>query len=259
MGKNIFIGTSGYSYPHWKGVFYPTDLSSNKWLEFYARHFNVVELNVTFYRLPSKKSFENWYNKTPKNFKFVIKGSRFITHVKKLNECREPLETFFDNASGLKEKLLCVLWQLPPSFKFNLERLDNFLKLIKNKRFPCLHSFEFRNDSWFNEETYSLLKENNTSLCIADSPVFPRYEELTSSFIYLRLHGGKILYGSEYAEDELNSWADKTTEWLKDKKLFLAFFNNDSYGFAVKNALKFKETLNSRQKTWGNFSDVINF
>ena len=227
-------------------MFYPVNLPQNKWLEFYAQHFGCVELNVTFYRLPKKVTFRNWYKRTPKEFKFVAKGSRFITHVKRLKECQESLKIFFDGAYKLKEKLACVLWQFPPSLKYDYVRLESFIKSLKNNYKYCLHSFEFRNASWFNGNTYSLLKNSNFNLCIADSLNFPSQEVITSSFLYLRFHGGKILYGSNYSKKELNLWVNKLKKWSKNTKSLFAFFNNDACGFAVKNALQFKEILNEK-------------
>ncbi len=240
--KQIFIGTSGYNYQHWINVFYPKNLSPNRWLEFYTDHFNSVELNVTFYRLPSEKTFISWYKRTPTHFCFVIKGSRFITHIKRLKDCKESLEIFFKNVIKLKEKLKCILWQLPPSLRFDYQRLKEFVLLLKKYSF-CLHSFELRHKSWFNRSTYEIFKENNINLCIADSPDFPCEEVLTADFIYLRFHGGKILYGSEYSQEELQIWAEKAKKWLKRRKTLFAFFNNDAYGFAPKNASSFKEML----------------
>ncbi len=241
MKKRVFTGTSGYNYEHWRGIFYPPELAKDKWLIFYTQHFNCVELNVTFYRLPSEKTFHNWYKNTPAYFRFVIKGSRFITHIKRLKNCKESLNIFFQRASLLKEKLLCILWQLPPSLKIDFARLRNFIKLLK--KYPYFHSFEFRHQSWFNETIYNLLKKNKINLCIADSPRFPSQEVITTNFIYLRFHGGKILYGSNYSSEELKVWAKKTKKWLKDVNLLFAFFNNDAYGFAVKNAQEFKRLL----------------
>lgn len=246
MVKEIFIGTSGYNYVHWKNVFYPPELPQGKWLEFYTQHFNCVELNVTFYRLPQKKVFQNWYKRSPEGFKFVIKGSRFITHIKRLQDCREALKTFFDNAKELKDKLLCVLWQLPPSLKFEDKRLKDFVTILRKEYNFCAHSFEFRNQTWFNDLTYQILKDNDLNLCIADSPQFPKCEQITNKFLYLRFHGGSLLYGSEYSVDELNSWVNKIKRWNKRIELLLAFFNNDAYGFAVKNALQLKELLNEK-------------
>ena len=242
-----FIGTSGYSYRHWQeGVFYPLQWPKNKLLEYYCRHFNSVELNVTFYRLPNQSVFKNWYRKTPKSFRFVIKGSRFITHIKKLKETRNSLEMFFEAACNLKDKLICVLWQLPPSLKADLDKLQNFTKEIKQNKIAkkILHSIEFRHESWFNDQTYEIMKKNNLNLCIADSPSWPCKEVITSDFLYLRFHGGRILYGSEYSEEELQLWSRKAKEWTKTIPILFAFFNNDGYGFAVKNAQRFQSLAN---------------
>jgi len=244
--KKYFIGTSGYNYEHWQeGIFYPKGWPKNRLLEYYSKFFNSVELNVTFYRLPSRKVFEAWYRKTPQDFKFVIKGSRFITHIKRLKDCKDALENFLENAKGLKEKLICILWQLPPSLKMDLERLKYFIALLLKEKIAknILHSIEFRHESWFNNKVYKILKDYNINLCIADSPRWPIREILTSDFIYLRFHGGKVLYGSEYSEKELIIWSNKAKNWLKGKKVLFSFFNNDAYGFAVKNALRFKELL----------------
>jgi uncharacterized protein YecE (DUF72 family) len=131
----ILIGTSGFHYSHWENdVFYPIGLSKNKQLEYYAKHFDSVELNVTFYRLPSKKAFEGWRDRTPPDFHFAVKGSRFITHIKRLKDAKEPLATFLENASPLRSKIACVLWQLPPGSHLNLERLELFVKLLRRRR-----------------------------------------------------------------------------------------------------------------------------
>ena len=131
----LLIGTSGYSYKHWsKGVFYPNGLSPNKWLEFYCEQFNVVELNVTFYRLPKKTTFQGWYKRTPKDFTFVIKGNRFITHIKKLKDVEDSLKLFADNISPLTKKIKCILWQLPPSFKRDKIRLKKFCQYLKKSK-----------------------------------------------------------------------------------------------------------------------------
>ncbi|PIQ88259.1 MAG: hypothetical protein COV72_09095 [Candidatus Omnitrophica bacterium CG11_big_fil_rev_8_21_14_0_20_42_13] len=238
MRRPIYIGTSGWNYPHWRGVFYPEGLAQKNWLAYYVNFFNGVELNVTFYRLPQKEIFENWRKNTPKNFRFAAKGSRFITHIKRLKDVKAPLNLFFKNASGLGEKMAAVLWQLPPAFKQDLKRLEPFLKLIKKTKIR--QAFEFRNQTWFNEETYALLKEYNACLCIAHSGGrFPCIKETTSDFLYLRFHGVGALYSSNYSDKELKGWAEFAKKH-RDKNLF-AFFNNDARGFAVKNALRFRE------------------
>ena len=240
MTKKIFIGTSGYSYKHWIDKFYPKDLPQKRWLEFYAQHFNSVELNVTFYRLPKESLFENWYKRTPSNFRFVIKGSRFITHIKRLQDCKEPLSLFMQRAANLKDKLSCILWQTPPSLSYDSKRIKDFVKYLKE--WPqYLYSFEFRNKSWFNEELYDIFRENNINLCISDSPSYPYEEVFTSNFLYIRFHGGKKLYGSNYSSLELEDWKNKIDIWMKDKNTLFAFFNNDAYGFAIENALYFQK------------------
>lgn len=246
LRKRVFIGTSGYNYWHWgDGVFYPADLPQGKWLEYYTKFFDTVELNVTFYRLPQKKTFGNWYKRTAKNFLFVAKGSRFITHIKKLKDCAEPLKIFFTNVSALKEKLGPVLWQLPPGLKANKEKLSNFCRVLKKMMPKIAQVFEFRNESWFNDEIYEVLRKYNFLLCIAHSPDWPCVEEITADSVYLRFHGGETLYGSNYSEEELKSWARKIRNWLKQVKSVYVYFNNDAYGYAVKNALRLKEMISA--------------
>ncbi len=240
----IYIGTSGYNYKHWAdGVFYPKGLPQNKWLEHYVNFFNCVEMNVTFYRLLPKKTFDSWRKKTPKDFAFIVKGSRFITHIKRLKDIKEPLERFLENTQGLKNKLNAILWQFPSNFHLNQQRLKDFLKLLNKRVTNTRQVFEFRNESWFCDEIYRVLKNYNFSLCIAHSSHWPVKEIITSDYVYLRFHGGEVLYGSEYSEKELKSWAEKTKKWIREKKDVYAFFNNDAYGFAVKNALRLKELI----------------
>ncbi len=248
LGGRIFIGTSGYNYPHWwNNVFYPSDLSQRKWLEFYAEYFDTVELNVSFYRLPKKEVFEGWYKRTPKTFSFAVKGSRFITHIKRLKDCREPLALLLDHALPLKEKLGVMLWQLPPRFRFREERLEEFCVLLstlpRSKRFR--HAFEFRDESWFCREAFRTLEEFHFAFCIAHGSGIPPVEPVTADFVYLRLHGGEVLYGSNYSDKELKQWAEKIHDWRKKGKTVFVYFNNDAYGFAVKNALTLKRLVSS--------------
>ena len=241
-----YIGTSGYSYKHWKNVLYPSGLATSRWLEFYSRTFNSVELNVTFYRLPKRQTFETWKEQTPPHFRFVIKGSRYITHLRRLLQSAEALDNFFTNAAGLGKKLICVLWQLPPSMKMNIQRLDDFLHVLKEKYGWCRHSFEFRNPSWFTPQTYECLTRYDASLCIADSPRASTPVHTSATFLYLRFHGGRVLYGSEYSRQELAAWATNAARWMRGKTVLFAFFNNDAQGFAVKNAQMFKELINEK-------------
>jgi uncharacterized protein YecE (DUF72 family) len=245
----IFIGTSGYNYPHWwNGVFYPSHLPQKRWLEFYTEYFDTVELNVSFYRLPKKEVFEGWYKRTPNDFLFAVKGSRLITHMKRLRDCREPLSLLLDHASPLKKKLGVVLWQLPPRFKFQKERLEEFcvlLSTLPRSEILC-HAFEFRDESWLCPDAFRILEEFNYAFCIASGSGLPTMEVVTSDFVYLRLHGGEVLYGSNYSDKELKRWAEKIQRWREKGKMVFVYFNNDAYGFALKNALTLKKLLLTR-------------
>lgn len=233
MGK-AFVGTSGFSYSHWgEGVFYPKGLPQSKWFEYYCQHFDTVELNVSFYRLPKKETFVDWRRRAGEDFVFAIKGSRYITHVKKLKDGREPVKRFFKSAAGIKNGKDVVLWQLPPRFKANPERLAQFLKLLpKNWR----HAFEFREESWLDKEIYKILREYNAAVVFQDYPQWPVTEEITADFVYLRFHGKTRLYSSCYTEKELRNWARKIKGWTKKDLDVYAYFNNDALGYAVENA-----------------------
>ncbi len=245
---DFFIGTSGYNYKHWlNGVFYPPGIRENELLSYYQKYFNCVELNVTFYRLPSQKVFDSWYKKSKRDFGFVVKGSRFITHLKRLKDIEESIKFFSQRCSLLREKLLCALWQLPPSLKIDTSKLSIFINCIKRDKVlkSIDHSIEFRHPSWFTEEVIKILRDNNMNLCIAHSSRWQMCEEITSNFLYLRFHGGEILYGTEYSLEELKTWAEKINKWIDNyymERVYI-FFNNDAYGFAVKNALQIKEIL----------------
>jgi uncharacterized protein YecE (DUF72 family) len=241
MGR-LFLGTSGYSYKHWQGVFYPPGLPQPRWLEFYCQHFDTVELNVTFYRLPTRKTFENWYEKTPPDFVFVVKGSRYITHIKKLRDCRQPLRAYKENASGLAEKLACLLWQLPPNLKFTRERLSEFCQLLKDEYPEKRHAFEFRHESWLNEECYNILSAHGLALCIPLAPDYPRVEQMTAPFSYIRFHSGEVMGNSCYTDKELAQWAARIKGWLKEQDLYI-YFNNDASGFAIANAKKLRDYI----------------
>src|SRR4030042_2283664 len=241
MGR-LFLGTSGYSYKHWKGGFYPPGLPQTRWLEFYCQHFATVELNVTFYRLPTQKTFVNWYEKTPDNFCFAAKGSSFITHIKKLKDCCQPLRAYKENAAGLGEKLSCILWQLPPNLIYKRERLEEFCRLLRAEYAEKRHAFEFRHASWLNEACYDCLTSYGFALCIPIAPDYPRVEQMTAPFSYLRFHSGEIMGNSCFTDEELKQWAAKTREWLKEQDLYI-YFNNDASGFAIANAKKLRDYI----------------
>ena len=231
---DLRIGCSGFVYDHWRGNFYPEDLPKNHWLEYYSKHFSSVELNVTFYRLPERETFTKWYVSTPDNFLFSIKGSRFITHVKKLKDCLEPIEAFFSRALLLKEKLGVVLWQLPPNFNFEIERFKEFLEALKP--YCVRNTFEFRNKAWINKKVATLLEKENASFCIADHPEFLNTPPLTADFIYIRRHGKSGSHSTSYSPESLKDDAKFIKAHLKQKKDVFVYFNNDAAGYAPKNA-----------------------
>jgi uncharacterized protein YecE (DUF72 family) len=238
----VFIGTSGFSYKHWgNGVFYPKGLPQSEWFNFYASYFNTVEINSTFYRLPKVEVFESWYRKAPQDFIFVLKGNRFMTHIKKFKDPKDSWDLFHQRAQVLKEKLGPILFQTPPSWKKDLRRLEGFLEIIpENLRLV----FEFRHPSWFEGEVYKILrKHNNTCLCFVSSPNWPTAEVVTSDFIYVRLHGEERLYSSTYSDKQLKSWAQKFKKWLGEGKDVYAYFNNDALGYGPENAKKLRQFL----------------
>lgn len=235
MKTKFLIGTSGWSYSHWKGNFYPQNLNSAKFLDYYQTQFNTVEINSSFYHLPKQITFQNWYQKTAKNFIFSIKASKFITHTKRLKNCREPLNLFLERTKILKEKLGPILFQLPPMFKMNSQRLKEFLIMLSKTH---QYAFEFRHPSWFSPEIYELLKKHNTALTIADTPHYPCVEKITADFCYLRFHGHQAIYASNYSNQELKIWQEKIKKWLKkfNLKQVYTYFDNDAHGFAPFNA-----------------------
>ncbi len=234
---DIRIGTSGWHYEDWSGRFYPAGLAKNKWFEYYSKHFDTVEVNNTFYHLPKEKTFENWRKQAPKNFIFTVKANRYITHIKRLNEPQEPLERFFGRANLLQEHLGPVLYQLPPSFHKDLDRLNVFLQAVPN---DIITVFEFRHESWFSQNVYDLLKNFNAAFCIHDLVGIPTPRVITSDVIYVRFHGPTGKYEGEYCKSALRNWAKWLQEHIKGKKAIYAYFNNDYRAYAIKNAKTLK-------------------
>ena len=230
------IGCSGFLYDSWKGVFYPEDLPHKKWLSCYMKKFNSVELNVTFYRLLKKEAFERWYKETPPDFTFCLKGSRFISHVKKLKDVELPLATFFNATAPLLEKLEVVLWQLPPNLKLNMKNLEDFVENLKQH--PVRHVFEFRHKSWLVKKVFNLLSAANIAVCMADWPDFIDELPVTADFVYMRRHGEGGSYATNYTTEQLKADAKRIKEYLKTGKDVYFYFNNDASAYAPKNALE---------------------
>lgn len=242
---DLRIGCSGFLYDHWRKNFYPEDLSKNYWLEYYSKHFSTVELNVTFYKLPDRETFSKWYLSTPEGFVFSLKGSRFITHIKKIKDCAEPVEAFFSRALLLKEKLGVILWQFPPSLTLDLERLKDFIELLEP--YEMKNTFEFRNKTWINKKVVDLLKKKNVALCMADWPDFLDKLPLTANFVYIRRHGQEGSYATEYSKELLNKDAKRIKAYLRQKKDVFIYFNNDALGYAPKNVSELV-TLTGKKK-----------
>jgi uncharacterized protein YecE (DUF72 family) len=238
----IHIGTSGWHYKHWlDDVFYPSGTKPAQMFEFYARHFNTVEINNSFYHLPSARTFDNWRDSSPRDFSFAVKGSRFITHMKKLKDPKASSEKFFDVADRLGRKLGPILFQLPPRWKVNRERLEAFLQSL-----PARHKyvFEFRDETWLVPEVYRLLRRYKAAFCIHDFADMKIPLELTANFTYVRFHGPtSAKYFGSYSTEQLHVWAERIREWSRELSGIYAYFNNDPGGAAVRNALELQQLL----------------
>jgi uncharacterized protein YecE (DUF72 family) len=240
-GRKIYIGTSGWHYKHWLGTFYPAGTSAKQQFEYYARHFDTVEINNSFYKLPPKEVFETWYQNSPKRFLFVIKANRFITHNLKLTRPREPLDRLFNSILGLKEKLGPILFQLPPKWKVNIERFKEFLEALPA---GFRYVFEFRNETWYNEEIYKLLQKHNCAFCIYELAGHKSPVKITADFVYVRLHGPtENKYQGSYSKVALRKWAAFCLEWQAAKKDVFIYFDNDQEGYAAFNAVMLKELV----------------
>ena len=220
-------------YRHWREVFYPAKLAQSKWLEFYTRHFPTVELNSSFYRLPTEKAFSNWRQTSPEGFIYAVKVSRFITHIKRLRDVEEPMQTFLSRARLLKEKLGPLLYQLPPNMHRNDERLNSFLSLLPGE---LRHVLEFRHESWLDEGVFEMLRKYNIGLCVSDMPGLSCPLLATADFAYIRFHGSSGLYYSCYSDEELEDWAQRISELAKSLDAVYIYFNNDAEGYAITNA-----------------------
>ncbi len=242
MGR-IRVGTSGWTYPHWMGTFYPPELKPTQLLPAYAMLFDGVELNYSFYHLPRVSTLAGLWQATPPDFLFSVKAHRYITHRLKLVDAGEPLANVVQRMSLLQDKLGPILFQFPEKFRCNVERLAGFLELLP----PWLRfTFEFRHASWFCEEVYELLRRHGCALTIADTPEFPMVLELTADFAYCRLHGGRELYRSAYTEDELQTWSQRAQEWSAGGRDVYLYFDNDFMAHAPRNALRLRELLGQR-------------
>ena len=236
----IHLGTSGYVYKHWKGLFYPRELPASRWLPYYARVFTTVELNAPFYRLPTPAAVDGWREQTPEGFRFAAKGSRYLTHMKRLKEVGEGLEHYFGVMKRLGPKLGPVLWQLPPQMKKpDPQRLERFLEHLPR---DVQHVFEFRNEAWYQEEVLEVLEHWGAALCEHDLlPVRP--SRPTGAFRYLRFHGASAKYAGRYGPEGLKPVAKDLRRWRRRGGTAWVYFNNDQHGHALLDAMELAEQL----------------
>lgn len=235
----FLTGTSGWNYGEWQGRFFPEDLPPRKWLSYYAERFGTVEVNYSFYHLPRETTYANWYAQTPADFVFALKGSRFITHIKRLRDVGKAWKEFVRRALALKEKLGPILLQFPPSFRAsseNLQLIEDFLIRAAAGGPPRI-AMEFRHESCFEEKVLGLLRRHRAALVIAHSQRYPVVPVVaTCDFAYFRFHGPKELFASSYSDTELRAWAAHMRSMLGGGCDVYAYFNNDAGGYAISNA-----------------------
>ncbi len=231
--KGLHVGTSGWHYDHWKGPFYPRGTGTGAMLAFYADRFETVEINNSFYQLPSEKALAEWRDTVPDDFVFAAKASRYITHMKKLKDAREAVATFIERMEVLGDKLGPVLFQLPPRWRLDPERLRSFLALL-----PADHryAFEFRDPSWFEKDVYDALSGHNAAFCIYDLAGRLSPRKVTADFVYVRLHGPGDAYEGFYDQRTLAGWAGAFSTWTRKGLEIYCYFDNDQGGYAVRNA-----------------------
>jgi uncharacterized protein YecE (DUF72 family) len=240
QGGNIHIGTSGWSYGHWQGPFYPPDLPAGKALDYYARQFGSVEINSSFYHLPQQQTLQHWREATPADFLFTAKASRYITHMKKLRDPVESVRIFLERISILGDKLGAILFQLPPHWRCNTTRLAAFIDALDS---GIRYAFEFRDHSWMNPQTLKLLARNNAAFCIYDLDGFTTPLEITADFVYVRLHGPDGAYQGSYSDSALSAWADAFLDWQQQGHSVYCYFDNDQRGYAAVNARRLQQLL----------------
>jgi uncharacterized protein YecE (DUF72 family) len=239
--RPVHVGCAGWAYPHWRELFYPKGVPQRAWLSHYAEHFDTVEINNTFYRLPSPAAVQGWVDQTPDGFCFAAKISRYMSHYKRLTMVETGLKRFYEPLEALTRsgKLGPLLWQFPQNFHRDTDRLADALPALP----PGRYAFEFRHESWFVKEVYALLRKHNAALVIADDPSRPFQSlERTADWTYIRFHRGNRGRGGNYSRSELDTWARRIAQWRRQTEVF-AYFNNDWKGYALGNAELLKKRL----------------
>jgi len=237
--KKYLVGTSGWNYEDWQGKFYPNNIKKKDWFQFYAKNFNTVEINYSFYRWPKPSTIKKWHKESPKNFKYTLKAPRTITHMKKLKNTEKQVKDFYKLTNLLKNKKGCHLFQLPPFYKptqHNKNKLKKFLQTLDARKDNCL---EFRHPGWWNQETYDLFKKHHITFCIVSGLNMPKNIVQTDDIVYFRFHGQD--YATKYTKKQIKNYAQKMKK-LKCKKVY-AYFNNDINAHAVKNSMQLKSII----------------
>lgn len=236
----IRIGTSGWSYAHWRRVFYPESMASNRWLTYYIRYFDTVEVNNSFYNLPNQSTFVKWRAEATPDFIFAVKANRFITHMKKLKNVEDALGVFVERVANLKRNLGPILFQLPPNLKLDAQRLRDFLALLPPRK---RYVVEFRNSSWLDDSAIVALADRKVAFCIHDLLDKPCPRHVTAPFAYFRFHGHNEKYGGSYPKKILKEYAQEMVALRNKGKDVYAYFNNDAFGYALKDAVTLKKLI----------------
>jgi uncharacterized protein YecE (DUF72 family) len=246
VSARAWIGTSGFEYDHWRGVLYEPGLRRERWLEAYAERFDTVELNATFYRLPRAETFARWAARVPPGFRFAVKASRYLTHVRRLRDPAEPIERLWSRARRLGDRFGPVLYQLPPRWRPNPDRLAAFLAEV-----PSGHpqAVEIRDARWYRDDVLELLDRAGVALCLHDMPGSEAPARVAGSLVYVRFHGAGARYGGRYPDSSLDVWAERIAGWTAEGRTVWAYFNNDIGGHAVRDAARLRETLGRRGVT----------
>lgn len=240
--RRCYIGTSGWVYDHWRDIFYPPDLPQSRWYAHYARYFDTVEINYSFYRLPSEGAFDHWREQAPAGFVYAIKANRYLTHIRRLKDVAGPLARFLSRVRRLGDRLGPILWQLPPRWQADPARLDAFAALLPA---DLIHAFEFRDPRWFVPPVREVLERYGLSFCIFNMPGLACPMWVTGETIYLRFHGSQVVYGGRYGQEALRPWAGCIEEWLAGGQAVYAYFNNDAFGYALEDAQALRDLLGS--------------
>jgi uncharacterized protein YecE (DUF72 family) len=240
QARDIRIGCSGWNYRHWRGPFYPEKLAVKRWFEHYAGVFSTVELNTSFYHLPKPETFQKWRDQAPEGFRYAVKAPRFITHMKKLKDCTEPIQEFLTRARKLGETIGPILYQLPPRWACNKERLEEFIALLPG---DLTHVFEFRENSWITEDVLALLDARGVSFCAHDmiGGATPRWA--AGPIAYVRFHAGEGKYWGRYPDETLLGWSDWAVEQAQLGREVWCYFNNDIFAHAIDDALTLRAMI----------------